>query len=269
MNTRESPNHILVDVDWLTQHLNDSNMRVLDVRADDPRRHTGYQTGHIPGAIALDVGRDFFVYGNGMPDLAAPDQLAETLARRGITNDTRVVIYDESTEQAAAITFWALRTLGHPNTNILNGGWSAWSDHGGAVTRDAPNLAPAHYRTNVNDTARATAEWIQANIDRSDILSLDVRSPREYAMGHLPGAINLPYEFSIDMRTQMLQDAATLRAQLEGAGVTPDKEIVVYCHTGMRASHTYATLQVLGYPRVRNYFGSMADWYEMRGLPID
>ncbi len=260
---------VLVDIEWLKQHLDDAHLRILDVRAGDPRLPFGYRMGHVPGAVALNVGRDFFVYGNGAPRLALADAIAHALARCGIANDTQVVIYDETTEQTAAIAFWVLRYVGHREVKILNGGWMAWSNDSGAVTRDAPKVTPAPYHASLDDATRATAEWIQENAERPDVLLLDARSPGEYAMAHIPGAVNLPYEFSLDPRTQTYKDAATLRAQLERVGAAPGKEIVVYCHIGSRASHLYATLQALGYPRVRNYDGSMADWFELRGLPVE
>ncbi len=130
-------------------------------------------------------------------------------------------------------------------------------------------LLNATYVARQDDNARATAEWIQANADRSDVVLLDVRTEGEYAMGHIPGAINLPYDFSLEMKTQKFKDASTLKGELETVGVTPDKEIVAYCASGARSSHMFTTLQLLGYPRVRNYDGSMNDWHQMRGLVLE
>ncbi len=263
------PADILVDAAWLTQHLADPNTRVLDVRASDPRLPMGYRTGHISQAVALDVRRDFFVFDDGAMELASPDRVAQVLAQRGVANDTRIVIYDEWTGQLAAFTFWILRYVGHRDIKILHGGWAAWQQFKGAVTRDVPQFAPAVYHAQPDDAARASADWIQANTARPDLVLLDARSEGEYSMGHIPSAVNLPYDFSLEMRTQMFKDAATLRAQLEAVGATPDKEIVVYCASGARSAHMFTTLQLLGYPRVRNYDGSMHDWAEARGLPME
>ena len=260
---------LLVSVDWLKQHLDDPQVRILDVRANDPRLPIGYRMGHIPGAVALDPTREFFVFANGAPDLAPVEKIAQALAQRGIANDTSVVIYDEWTGQLAALTYWALRYAGHQNAKILHGGWAMWRNNGNPITRDVPQLSPADFRAQRNDQARATAEWIQANSERPDVLLLDVRTPDEFRMGHIPGAVNLSYDSALDMRTQTFKDAAELRQQLEGVGVTPDKEIVTYCAAGSRSAHMFTTLQLLGYARVRNYDGSMTDWYHRRRLPID
>jgi thiosulfate/3-mercaptopyruvate sulfurtransferase len=263
------PSNILVDVEWVSRHLNDLEMRLVDVRAGDPRLPMGYRMNHIPQAVALDVGRDFFVYGRSGRQLAEPDQIAQELAQRGIANDTLVVIYDEWTGQLAAFTYWVLRYLGHRDVRILHGGWAYWQGGQREATRAVPQFAPATYHAQRDDSARATAEWIQENADRPDMLLLDSRTDGEFSMGHIPGAVNLPFDFSLEMSTQTFRDAAALKADLEAVGVTPDKEIVAYCASVARSSHMFTTLQLLGYPRVRNYDGSMNDWYQMRGLPVE
>jgi thiosulfate/3-mercaptopyruvate sulfurtransferase len=262
-------NELLVSVDWVQQQMQDPDMRILDVRASDPRLPIGYRMGHLPGAIALDPTRDFFVFAGGAPGLAPADKIAQALGARGITNDTPVVIYDEWTGQLAALTYWTLRFVGHLKAKILHGGWALWRDSGGPITRDQPTLVPAVYVPHLNEHARATAEWIQANSTRNDVLLLDVRTPEEYQMGHIPGAVNLSYDGALDLKTQTFKDSQVLRQELEAVGATPDKEIVTYCAAGSRSAHMYTTLQLLGYPRVRNYDGSMTDWYHLRGLPVD
>ena len=263
------PNNILVEIDWLKQHLNDSNLRILDARASDPRLPMGYRTGHIPNAIQFDPSRTFWTRGAHGRDFAAGEQIARGLGERGITNDSVVVVYDEWTGQLAAMTFWGLQMVGHREVKILHGGWAAWQKSGGAIAQDAPAFAPAQYRAEPREIYRATAEWIQANAARADLLLLDVRSDGEYLGGHIPGAVNLNWDASLDPPTQNFKDAATLRAQLESVGATSDKEIIAYCASGARSSHMFTTLTLLGYPRVRNYDGSMMDWYQARGLPVE
>jgi len=257
------PNDILVDAGWLKEHLADSNLRILDTRGVQSR------LGHIPGAIALNPGRDFFVFAYGRMDVAPPEKIAQALAAYGVSNNSSIVLYDETNDQMVAIVYWMLRFVGHRDVKILRGGWRAWIESGGAESSEVPAVTRTEYRAQTNEEIRASAEWIQQNVERADILLLDARSVGEYARGHIPGAVNLPYESNFDFRTRMFKDATTLRAQLESIGATPDKEIITYCHTGARSSHLFAVLELMGYPRVRNYIGSMADWHEMRGLPIE
>ncbi|MBI4789616.1 MAG: sulfurtransferase [Chloroflexi bacterium] len=262
-------NSLLVTVDWLKQCLGDPQIRILDVRASDPRLPIGYRMGHIPGAIALDPTRDFFVFAHGAPELAPPEKIAQALAQRGIAEDTLVVIYDEWTGQLAALTYWAMRYAGHQHARVLHGGWAMWRNSNSPTTRDVPPVVSAEYQPHEKEEARATAEWIRANSERSDVLLLDVRTADEFRMGHIPGAVNLPYDSALDLRTQTFKDTSELQRLLAGVGVTPDKEIVTYCAAGSRSAHMFTTLELLGYARVRNYDGSMTDWYHRRGLPID
>lgn len=265
----EYPNaEILVEVEWLKQHLGDPHIRILDVRASDPRLPIGYRMGHIPGAIEIDPSREFFATTDHTRALAPAEKIAEALGRRGISADSTVVIYDEWTGTLAAMTYWALRVTGHRDLRILHGGWEAWEKSGGMISQNAPECSPAHYRAQPNLDARATAEWIQENSSRPDVFLLDVRTPGEFDMGHIPGAMNLPYDLCLNLQTQTFKDARTLRAQLEAVGATPDKEIVAYCAAGARSSHTFVALQLLGYPRARNYDGSWSDWI-LRGLPVE
>lgn len=260
---------MLVEVDWLKQHLNEPNLRVLDVRTSDPRLPMGYRMGHVPGAIALDPTREFYARMPHGRDVAPTETIAQALGSRGISSDSTIVIYDEWTGQLAAMTFWILKMMGHRDLAILHGGWAMWQKSGGAVTNDVPQFAATTYRAEPNENLRATAEWIQANASRPDLVLLDVRSDGEYGMGHIPGAVNLSWDVALDPQTQTFRDPATLRKQLESVAATPDKEIVAYCASGARSSHMFATLQLLGYPRVRNYNGSMMDWMQMRGLPVE
>lgn len=260
---------MLVDIDWLKQRLNDPNLRILDVRTSDPRLPMGYRMGHVPGAIALDPTREFYARMPHGRDVAPTEIIAQALGSHGVSHDTTVVIYDEWTGQLAAMTFWVLRMIGHRDLHILHGGWALWQKSGGAVKQNAPQLPAVEYRAELNENLRANADWIQANSSRPDMLLLDVRSDGEYGMGHIPGAVNLSWDSALDPQTQTFRDSATLRKQLESVGATPDKEIVAYCASGARSSHMFVTLQLLGYPRVRNYNGSMMDWVQTRGLPVE
>lgn len=261
MNTY--PNDLLVDSRWLTENLTRPNLRILDVRG------MGYRLGHIPQAIALNLGRDFFIFAGRAIEPAPPEHIAQSLSKLGVANDSTLILYDDTNDQPVALAYWLLRYIGHRDVKVLHGGFIGWRNANGAVSQDVPPIIPTQYRLQLNDDMIASAEWIQANENRADVLLLDARSNGEYVNGHIPGAVNLSYDSNLDWQTMLFRDANTLRAQFESIGATPDKEIVAYCHSGMRSSHMFLTLHLMGYPRVRNYTGSIADWYEMRHLPIE
>lgn len=258
-----------VDSSWLQQHLNDTQIRIIDARASDPRLPVGYRMGHIPNAIQLDLGRDLYEFKGRLPELKAPEQMAQVLGERGIANNHSVVIYDEATGQLVATIYWVMKYLGHQDVRVLQGGWNAWRAAGAPVSKDTPNFPPVTFRAQTDEAQNATADWIQENLPQPDSVLLDVRSEGEFAMGHIPGAVNWSYDRALDMRTQTLKDADDLKRQLAAVGVTPDKQVVVYCQSGARSSHSYLVVKSLGFPRVRNYKGSMIDWYQLRGLPLE
>jgi thiosulfate/3-mercaptopyruvate sulfurtransferase len=115
-------------------------------------------------------------------------------------------------------------------------------------------------------------------LGQADFVPLDTRSPGEYAGidiraargGHIPGAVNMNWTEAMDPGRQLrFKPDHTLRRMLESKGVTPDKEVVVYCQTHHRSAHTYIVLKHLGYPRLRGYPGAWSEWGNSAELPIE
>lgn len=260
---------ILITAEWLKEQPNDPRLHLLDVRASDPRLPIGYRMGHIPNAMPFDLARDAYHHGAGLPTLKSPEALAEALAARGISNDSTIVVYDENIGPLTGAIFWLLKYLGHRDVRTLNGGWPAWKRAGGPIERETPTPAPGAYAAQLDARYFANADWIQANAPRDDLVLLDTRTDGEYYMGHIPNAVNLSFDAAMDHTSEMLKSRDELRKQFEEIGVTPDKEILTYCGSGSRSAHTFLVLKSLDYPRVRNYLGSMLDWVQMRGLPIE
>lgn len=262
-------NPVVVSVGWLQEHLNDPTLRILDARVSDPRLPMGYRSAHLPGAVPFDLNRDVYEMAPGGPRIKAFETIAQTLGERGISDNAVLVLYDEGTGPLAGSVYWLLKYMGHDDVRVLNGGWHAWQQAQGPVTKDVPQVTPVTYTLHVDEKQFSSADWIQENAGRDDLVLLDTRMDNEYYMGHIPGAVNLSFDDAIDFRTQALKDEPILRQQFESVGATPDKEIVVYCGSGSRSAHTYMVLKGLGYPRVRNYKGSMQDWAGRRGLPLE
>jgi thiosulfate/3-mercaptopyruvate sulfurtransferase len=262
-------NPVIVSPEWVNEHMNDPQVRLVDARVADPRLPMGYRAAHIPGAVPFDLNRDLYEMAPGGPRVRSFDAIARTLGERGIANDSTIVLYDEGTGPLTGTTYWMLKYMGHPDVRVLNGGWHAWTAANLPTTKEAPQVTPVAYTANVDENQHSTAEWIQENSSRDDLVILDTRMDSEYYMGHIPGAANLSFDEAIDYPSQGLKAEHVLRQQFETVGATPDKEIVVYCGSGSRSAHTYLVLKALGYPRVRNYKGSMMDWAHRRGLPLE
>ncbi len=262
-------NPVIVSVEWLQANLDNPSIRVLDTRVSDPRLPMGYRASHVPGAVPFDLNRDGYEMAPGGAKLKDLGTIAQTLGERGIANESTIVLYDEGTGPLAGTVYWLLNYMGHEDVRVLNGGWYAWQQAGAPTTAQVPQVSPVAYIARIDEEQHSTAEWIQENAGKEDVILLDTRMEDEFAMGHIAGARNLSFDEAIEFRTQELKEPEVLKHLFETVDVTPDKEVVVYCGSGARSAHTYLVLKSLGYPRVRNYKGSMHDWARMRRLPLE
>jgi thiosulfate/3-mercaptopyruvate sulfurtransferase len=270
---------VLVSTDWVAEHLDDPNVRIVESDEDVLL----YDMGHIPGAINLDwhtdlqnqVERDFL-------DKAGFEAL---LSKNGIGNDTTVVFYGDRNNWYATYTYWLFKYFGHRDARVMNGGRAKWEAEGRPMSRDVPTYPAATY------TAQEPDERIRAY--RDDVLKqvksgapalVDVRSVPEYTGevlhmagyaqegaqrgGHVLGARSIPWATAAN-EDGTFKSPEQLKEIYEGKGITPDKNVIAYCRIGERSSHTWFVLrELLGYPDVRNYDGSWTEWGSMVGVPI-
>jgi thiosulfate/3-mercaptopyruvate sulfurtransferase len=247
----------LVDAAWLQAHLNDSNVRVVALTG-----RSEFDGGHIAGAAQIDWS-DL-----GLADTSDPSithwqaDIEKKLSRLGISRSDTVVIYDDGTLYAPRL-WWILDQLGQRDKRILNGGLIAWTNAGGRIERGAftNHRQTKTYESSPNAAALATLSDVKAALDDPGIVLIDARTPAEYANGHIPGAINIPFtDNAVATRPKVWKSGKELRAMYEAAGVTPDKRVIAYCSTGVRSAATYFTLTLLGYPHVALYTGSFDEW---------
>lgn len=251
----ESPPY-LVTSSWLAQHL--GQVRVLDARL-----YENYADGHIPSSVHVDLKALRYTKDGVDGMLIEPDTFAAIASSLGISPDTFVVIYDDYFGQIAARIGWSLLRYGHTKFALLDGGWDDWEAAGLPITTEVQPPERADFTPTPVDAPSADLAYVRENLNTPDVVLLDVRSPAEYGKGHIPGAVAWNWENGTIPRA-----ADEFRAELASIGVTPDKEIITYCQSGMRASHTFFLLKQLGFERVRMYDGSWAEWSVKEGNSI-
>jgi len=271
---------VLVETDWVADHLGDPKLRLVEVDVDT----TAYDSGHIPGAVGWNWKKDTQqTLRRDIPDKAGLEAL---LGRAGISNDTTVIFYGDNNNWFATFAFWLLKLYGHQDARVMNGGRQKWIDEGRPLATEVPTVAPATYRAIGPDLGlRAMREMVHDSVGKAGSALVDVRSPKEFSGellapenlpqegaqrgGHIPGAANIPWGQAVrDDGT--FKSAADLKALYGSRGITPDKEIVAYCRIGERSSHSWFVLKyLLGYPKVRNYDGSWTEWGSLVGEPIE
>jgi thiosulfate/3-mercaptopyruvate sulfurtransferase len=267
---------VLVDSQWLMDHLNDPTVRIVEVdMSPDP-----YQGAHIPGAVFWNVLTDLL-----SPDLRLLDAttMAQLLSRSGITADTTVIAYGSDPGTGAWI-FWLLKLFGHDQVYVLNGGYQKWRAEGRPVAAELSNFAPTQYPIKaLNSNLRVSQAEVEAALDRTDAVLLDVRTLPEYQgklfmmrppegterAGHIPGAIHLEHILAVN-QDGTFKPAAVLHDLYLSKGITTDKEVFPYCAIGGRSGFIWFVLKyLLGYPNVRNYDGSWNEWGRLPNVPIE
>ena len=274
---------VLVDTQWVEEHLKDSKVRIAEVDYD-PKAN--YQLGHVPGAVLFDWRQDINdpVSRNVLNKQACED----LLQRAGVNNDSTLVLYGDFNNWFAAFAFWVFKYYGFKDVRIMNGGRKKWLEEDREVNKDIPNYPKGNLKaTDPDKNIRVFLDEVKQSLDAKDrIRMVDVRSPKEFTGeilappeyptehaqrgGHIPGAENIPWAQAVNDKDGTFKSADELKKLYESKGITPDKEIIAYCRIGERSSHTWFVLKyLLGYPDVKNYDGSWTEWGNMIANPIE
>ncbi|MEE3202245.1 MAG: sulfurtransferase [Acidobacteriota bacterium] len=235
-----------------------------------------FATGHIPGAVHLDLFGLSLVDTNSAPLDAFLWIIAHLLTTRGVDGRRTVVVYDDQSGIRAARAFWFLELFGHQDACLLDGGVGAWERDGFFTTTEATLPNKAKWNVGRVDARLATWRDLHERLGQSEVVILDTRSDGEYfgatvrakRGGAVPGAVHVEWTNNLDSNGEF-KSASDLVALYEAAGVTVEKEVVSYCQGGYRAAHSYLALRLIGYPRVRNYIGSWKEWGDREDLPVE
>jgi thiosulfate/3-mercaptopyruvate sulfurtransferase len=280
MSTYAHP-EVLVDTGWVTAHIKDADVRVVEVDVDTK----AYDEGHVSGAIAWAWNTQ--LCDTVVRDILPRSQFEALMTQSGINNGTTVVLYGDNNNWFAAWAFWQLKIYGHKDVRIMDGGRKKWLAEGRDLdTTAARGTASATpYQASEPDySLRAFLPQVQQAQKAASAVLIDVRSPQEFSGeilappglpetcqrgGHIPGARSVPWGKACndDGTFKPLEE---LQKVYGAEGVSQSKPVIAYCRIGERSSHTWFVLKYLmGVNNVVNYDGSWTEWGNLVGAPVE
>jgi thiosulfate/3-mercaptopyruvate sulfurtransferase len=236
-----------------------------------------YETGHIPGAVFVDVDADLAApktQESGRHPLPSPEAFAGAMSRLGIGDGDLVVAYDDAGDANAARLWWMLDVTGN-RVALLDGGVGAWTgplEEGPSPARPAATFTPTPW------PADAIADAAMVDRLRADpaAVVLDARAaerfrgetePIDPVAGRIPGAVSAPFAGNLDPATGRFLPADRLRERYAALGVAEVGEVVAYCGSGVTSAHDVVALRLAGFDRPRLYVGSWSEWITDPGRP--
>ena len=263
---------MLVETNWLATHLNDPGIRIVDMRAQAP----AFDTSHIPGAVFLANAaiRDT----KRAPDFVpSKEDFEKLMTQLGISNNTRVIAYDERGGIYAARLWWILNYYGHTNVALLNGGWTKWDQEKLTTSTEKKTPEPGKFTAKADPRWIATAADVVSSINKSGVKIVDARTQNEIDGkdlrgikngGNIPSSVPLYWEDGLDPTTRTFKPADQLEKLARDRGLSPSDEVITYCQIGMRASVDLFVLHLIGFNKLRNYYGAWEEWGNRDDLPI-
>ena len=270
------PARPLVSAAWLASRL--GTVTVLDVRyrMGGPAGPEEYAHGHVPGAVYVDLDTALAAPpgSRGRHPLPDPAVFVSAMRAAGVSRSRPVVVYDDWEGRSAARAWWLLRYHGHPDVRVLDGGWTAWWQGGGAVETGVPTGS-----TDGGGDFTANPGGMPV-VDADGVLDVDVLvdaragerfrgevEPIDPVAGHIPGAVNVPTTQNLDSNGCFRRPEG-LREVYAAVGATAGAEVAAYCGSGVTAAHDVLAMQVAGI-RAALYPGSWSEWVSEPGRPVE
>ncbi len=264
---------VIINPDQLFRAVSETDVLLVDLRGKRK-----YDTGHLPNAVLLDYTWLVEKRPPALGLLPGEEKLSELFSWLGLSPQRHVVAYDQNAGASACRLLWTLDIIGHRRFSLLNGGYTSWVAAGLPTERQPHQPEPTPYNARIGSHGIRSKDQVLEKLDDPNVVLLDSRSALEFngqkrvaaRGGHIPGAVNLDWMEATDpTQHYQLLDEHTLRLKYQRLGVLPEREIIAYCQTHRRSSHTWMTLKSLGYENVHAYAGSWSEWGNCKDVPVE
>lgn len=273
----------LISTDELAAHLDDPQWVIIDCRFVLSKPEAGralYRQSHIPGARYAHLNKDLsstVSADSGRHPLPDPYVLAEKLGQWGIDKQTQVVVYDDTFGAMAVRMWWLLRWLGHEAVALLNGGLPKWQREKRPMDAELPEVASKAFEMQVNNALWVDAHTVDSIREHSDHTLIDARAEERYTgmiepldkvAGHIPGAINYPYEDNLDFSGKFMSAEELKEEYKDLIGNKDPANIIHMCGSGVTACHNILAMEHAGLKGSKLYAGSWSEWITRPERPV-
>jgi thiosulfate/3-mercaptopyruvate sulfurtransferase len=242
----------IITADALSKIIKEANVVVIDARPS-----ADYLKTHVDGAVNLDVA----LLSKAAPNdgtLKTTAEISTILGQKGVTKSSKIIVYCKTGVNAGRL-YWILKYMGCTDVSMLDGQMDGWFAARKPITKVAKVPKATTFTASVNSAICVDKAYVKSKVAATGTIIVDSRKKVDYDAGHIGNAVNIPHENMLV--ESKLKSVAALQTIFTNAGVTKDKEIILYCKTSTTAGLTYFVLKsLLNYPNVKVYNGAYLDW---------